>query len=171
MKKEPYESISFLSSSEALASKAENKKKCLWNEIVQPFSIPLKFRDAFHQQSLCATVFSQNFKCHSLFGSFCVPPVSILGSRLTAAGVDNRNSTTNGEVDCQCQTVATRSVSDTRQGERWALRHFTVQQCHFGNTLWRKKTKRGTWLFTAIRPFLFSLHALLSFPSPFVRDC
>lgn len=66
-----------------VASKAENKN-CLWNEIVQPFSVPLKFRNAFHQQSLCGTVFSQNFKCHFLPLLLCASSEHA-GSRLTAA--------------------------------------------------------------------------------------
>lgn len=55
-------------------------------------------------------------------------------------GVDKWNSTTNGEGDYWCQTVSTRSVSDTRQGEGRCILWFS---CAIVGTQEVEKSEKG----------------------------
>lgn len=102
---------------------------------------------------------------------FSLPPFvrrrwACVGSRLTAAGVDNRNSTTNVEGDYRCENVATLMYVRHKaggRGERCSILWFSY--AILGTEEKDRKWKERHFFFlTVLAPFLFgpTVFALLS---------
>lgn len=93
--------------------------------------------------------------------SLCAPPVSMWdqGRRQRELITGTPQQTLRVTIG-----VATRCVSDTRGGERWAPQHFMVQQCHFGDRRGRKKMKRATSFFFFKDPLDPAFLFLVSLP-------
>lgn len=88
---------------------------------------------------------------------------------LSAAGVDNRNTTTNGEGAYRCQTAATWSVSGTQagaRGERCSILRFS---CAILGTQEEERKWREGRGFQPLEPFFSASVIMLFFAASFIQ--